>query len=158
MVVHIERIKRLFPKEVCEAMLKMPKGYGTCHYNSYKAVLDFSYAYDIEYCEGYINGFMGHAFCKYTDKDGRVHYFDISQEYNKAHFHFKGGLKDVELVKEFDRFELYNTFAADKESHLISVPDIKGNPTYAESKKIFGVELTSEVYNAVSLFNIGNKK
>ena len=72
MTVHIERIKRLFPKEVCEEMLNIPKHCGTCHYNSFMA-LEFNYAYDIEYCEGYINGFMGHAFNKYTDKDGRVH-------------------------------------------------------------------------------------
>lgn len=150
MVVHIERIKRLFPKEVCEEMLNIPKHCGTCHYNSFMA-LEFNYAYDIEYCEGYINGFMGHAFNKYTDKDGRVHYFDISQEYNKAHFHSKGGLKDVELVKEFDRHEVFSKFAADGEAHLISVPTIKGNPTYADEKKMFGAELTSEVYNAVSV-------
>ena len=150
MVVHIERIKRLFPKEVCEKMLNIPKDYGTCHYNSFKA-LEFRYAYDIEYCEGYINGFMGHAFNKVTDKDGRVHYFDISQEYNKVHFHLKGGLKDVELIKEFDRHELFSTFAADGEAHLISVPTIKGNATYADEKKMFGAELTSEIYNAVSV-------
>ena len=135
MTVHIERLKKLFPKEVCEAMLKIPTSYGTCHYNSYKAVLDYSMNYNITYCEGYFKGGIGHAFNKYVDKNGKVHYFDISQEYIKKRDHMKGGLSDVELTKEFDTYEVYKTFCEDKEAHLISLPISKGGYTYAEFKE-----------------------
>ena len=51
MRVHIERIKRLFPKDVCEKMLKIPTDYGQCAYNSAKAMMGFM-NYKIAYCVG----------------------------------------------------------------------------------------------------------
>lgn len=133
MIVHIERIKRLFPKDVCKKMLEIPTDYGQCAYNSAKAMMDFM-DYDISYCEGWINGDMGHAFNKYVDDDGNEHYFDISQEYIKAREHNKGGLKDVELENEVKFDVVLRTFDEDNVAHLITVPTFRGNQTYAQLK------------------------
>lgn len=135
MTVHIERIKRLFPKDVCEKMLDIPTGFGTCAYNSARAVLDNMNSYDIAYCEGWLNGCMGHAFNKLVDENGREHYFDISQEYIKAKGGKKGGLQDVELEKELPIQFVTNTFDEDGVAHLISVPAWKGQHTYAQLKE-----------------------
>ena len=133
MRVHIERIKRLFPKDVCEKMLEIPTDYGQCAYNSAKAMMDFM-NYDIAYCEGWINGDMGHAFNKLVDDNGNEHYFDISQEYIKARENNKGGLKDVELENEVGFDEVLKTFGEDEVAHLITVPTFRGNQTYAQLK------------------------
>lgn len=133
MTVHIERIKRLFPKDVCKKMLEIPTDYGQCAYNSAKAMMDFM-NYDIAYCEGWINGDMGHAFNKYVDDDGNEHYFDISQEYIKAREHNKGSLKDVELENEVKFDVVLRTFDEDNVAHLITVPTFRGNQTYAQLK------------------------
>ena len=133
MRVHIERIKRLFPKDVCEKMLEIPTDYGQCAYNSAKAMMDFM-NYDIAYCEGWINGDMGHAFNKLVDENGNEHYFDISQEYIKARENNKGGLKDVELENEVGFDEVLKTFGEDEVAHLITVPTFRGNQTYAQLK------------------------
>ena len=133
MTVHIERIKRLFPKDVCKKMLEIPTDYGQCAYNSAKAMMDFM-NYDIAYCEGWINGDMGHAFNKLVDENGNEHYFDISQEYIKARENNKGGLKDVELENEVEFDEVLKTFAEDEVAHLITVPTWRGNQTYAQLK------------------------
>lgn len=134
MTVHIERIKRLFPKDVCKKMLEIPTDYGQCAYNSAKAMMDFM-NYKIAYCEGWINGDMGHAFNKLVDDNGNVHYFDISQEYIKQRDHNKGGLKDVELENEVDFDDVLKTFGEDKVAHLITVPTFRGNQTYAQLKE-----------------------
>ena len=133
MRVHIERIKRLFPKDVCKKMLEIPTDYGQCAYNSAKAMMDFM-NYDIAYCEGWINGDMGHAFNKLVDENGNEHYFDISQEYIKARENNKGGLKDVELENEVGFDEVLKTFGEDEVAHLITVPTFRGNQTYAQLK------------------------
>lgn len=133
MRVHIERIKRLFPKDVCEKMLEIPTDYGQCAYNSAKAMMDFM-NYNIAYCEGWLDGNIGHAFNKLVDDNGNEHYFDISQEYIKARENKKGGLRDVELENEVDFDEVLHTFNEDKVAHLITVPTFKGNQTYAQLK------------------------
>lgn len=129
MKVHIERIKSLFPKDVCEQMLKIPTDYGQCAYNSAKAAIDYK-RYNVQYCEGWLHDVIGHAFNKMVDENGNEHYFDISQEYIKLRDHTKGGLKDAELEKVFDTLAVVETFDADKEAHLISVPKWKGQHTY----------------------------
>ena len=134
MIVHIERIKRLFPKDVCKKMLEIPTDYGQCAYNSAKAMMDFM-NYDIAYCEGWINGDMGHAFNKLVDDNGNVHYFDISQEYIKARDHNNGSLSDVELENEVKFDVVLKTFNEDKVAHLITVPIWRGGKTYAYFKE-----------------------
>lgn len=134
MIVHIERIKHLFPKDVCKKMLEIPTDYGQCAYNSAKAMMDFM-NYDIAYCEGWIDGDMGHAFNKYVDDDGNEHYFDISQEYIKARDHNNGGLSDVELENEVEFDKVLKTFNEDKVAHLITVPIWRGGKTYAQLKE-----------------------
>lgn len=133
MRVHIERIKRLFPKDVCKKMLEIPTDFGQCAYNSAKAMMDFM-NYDIAYCEGWLDGNIGHAFNKLVDENGNEHYFDISQEYIKQRDHRNGGLRDVELENEVDFDEVLKTFGEDKVAHLITVPTFKGNQTYAQLK------------------------
>lgn len=134
MRVHIERIKRLFPKDVCKKMLEIPTDYGQCAYNSAKAMMDFM-NYNIVYCEGWLDGDIGHAFNKLVDDNGNVHYFDISQEYIKARDHNKGGLRDIELENEVEFDDVLKTFNEDKVAHLITVPTFRGNQTYAQLKE-----------------------
>lgn len=135
MRVHIERIKRLFPKDVCEKMLKIPNSFGTCAYNSAMSALE-NLDYDIRYCEGWINDDMGHAFNKLVKEDGSEHYFDLSQEYIKFVKHENGGLKDVDFECEFpSAIQVWRTFEEDKEAHLITVPTWRGMQTYGELKK-----------------------
>ena len=133
MRVHIERIKRLFPKDVCKKMLEIPTDFGQCAYNSAKAMMDFM-NYNIAYCEGWLDGNIGHAFNKLVDDNGNEHYFDISQEYIKQRDHRNGGLRDVELENEVEFDEVLKTFGEDKVAHLITVPTFKGNQTYAQLK------------------------
>jgi len=140
MTVHIERIKRLFPKDVCKNMLEIPSGYGQCAYNSAKAVID-NPEYNITYCEGWLSGHIGHAFNKFVDKKGIEHYFDLSQEYIKYKNNTKGGLKDVEFEKELPIEYVARTFYDDKVAHLITVPTTRGNKTYAQLKEIGFEEL-----------------
>lgn len=134
MTVHIERIKRLFPKDVCQKMLEIPTDYGQCAYNSAKAMMDFM-NYNIAYCEGWLDGNIGHAFNKLVDENGNEHYFDISQEYIKKRDHRNGGLRDIELENEVEFDEVLKTFNEDKVAHLITVPTFKGNQTYAQLKE-----------------------
>lgn len=133
MRVHIERIKRLFPKDVCKKMLEIPTDYGQCAYNSAKAMMNFM-NYNIVYCEGWLDGNIGHAFNKLVDENGNEHYFDISQEYIKQRDHRNGGLKDVELENEVEFDEVLKTFGEDEVAHLITVPTFRGNQTYAQLK------------------------
>lgn len=139
MVVQIERISSLFPKEVVKKLMKIPTGKGQCAYNSAKACM--VNGYDIRYCEGWLhNGIVGHAFNKLVMADGTEHYFDISQEYlNKLDPNDVPG--DVELETEIDKKKVWDTFGADKEAHLIAVPIWKGYKTYDWYKKQGLVEL-----------------
>lgn len=138
-IVHVERIKDLFPSDVAEEMVEIPGDIGQCAYNSAKAAMDYQ-DYNVRYCEGWLGDIVGHAFNRMTDGDGNVHYFDISQEYlNELDPAYV--LEDVELERELDIADVIRIFDEDGEAHLITVPIWKGGNTYAWYKGNDMVEL-----------------
>lgn len=125
MEITIERLASLFDEDICNEMLDIvAEDYqiGCCHYNSAMIAVSFEDWQCVNYVEGYLNGYIGHAINSYTDANGTIHYFDITQEFNIAYV-----LPDLEfitkfeVVKSFSAEKIKNIFDNDKTTHLVSV-------------------------------------
>ena len=126
MNIILERVSSLFEVNTTSKLLRVVKGTNLCHWNSATVCYLLRKQYQVDYCEGYINGDMGHAWNVYTDPNGTKHYFDITQEWNitngvTSKFDF-----NLELVKEFSCEEITDIFDHDGYSHLVCVETIKG--------------------------------
>lgn len=121
MEVKIERLEDLFDEDTISEMIDIVDDINCCHYNAAMVCVTFDDWDCIDYIEGYLNGRIGHSINSYTDANGTVHYFDVTQEY-----YIREGLKDkfdtsFELVKKFSTEEIKRIFDEDGMTHLVAV-------------------------------------
>ena len=81
MEVKIERLEDLFDEDTISEMIDIVDDINCCHYNAAMVCVTFDDWDCIDYIEGYLNGRIGNSINSYTDANGTVHYFDVTQEY-----------------------------------------------------------------------------
>lgn len=124
MIIKIERLDDLFDQEIIDEMLEPVNEIGCCHYNAAMTCMTFQ-DWDVDYVEGYLGGRIGHAINQYKDASGKLHYFDVTQEY-----YIRAGLKesfesDFEVVKTLSADEINEKFSRDGYTSLVATNIIR---------------------------------
>ena len=120
MKIKLERIQDLF-EDFVDELLDIVEEPNNCHWNSAMVCHQFKDWDCIDYCEGYLKGYIGHAWNVYTDANGNKHYFDITQESNYANGLVTEFCDELELVTEISADDIIEQFNKDGYGHLVSV-------------------------------------
>ena len=155
MEIKIERIEDLFDEDIVNEMLSFVEEKGCCHFNSAMVCVNFDDWKCIDYVEGYLGGYMGHAINSYRDAFGNYHYFDITQEYN-----IRNKISDkfdtkFEIVKTFSTEEINEIFQKDGVSHLVTVDYVLKDkaPQYMKDHWDYFLSLVEDEWGTAEIEN-----
>lgn len=104
--IKISSIKDVFNEQEVEYIKSAYSNFnlGDCHSNAATFACEGIDNYDIEFVEGYIDGWMPHCFNKVTNYDGDVFYVDLTFELGHSEEEFS----DILTKSEYSVFDEWN--------------------------------------------------